>query len=49
MSEDTTVEIDVCYNNFWMEIHTIEYREYNDLLKALHDDNQKCFKINDKL
>lgn len=34
MSEDTTVEIDVCYN---------------DLIKALKDDNQKNFKIGNKL
>lgn len=49
MSEDATVEIDVCYNDFWMEVYTIKYREYNDLLKALYDDNQKSFKIGDKL
>ncbi len=30
MSEDTTVEIDVCYN---------------DLIKALKDDNQKTLKL----
>lgn len=35
MSEDTIVEIDVCYNDFWREVYAIEYQEYNDLLKAL--------------
>ena len=49
MSENTTVEIDICYNDYFMEVYTIEYREYSKLLKALMEDTQKSFKINDKL
>lgn len=49
MSGNTTIEIDICYNDYFMEVYTIEYLGYNDLIKALYDDNQKSFKIGDKL
>lgn len=48
MSEDNTIEIDVCYNDYFIEVYTIEHRKYKYLLQALGNDTQKSFKIGDK-
>lgn len=48
MNENETVEIDVCYNDYFIEVYTIERRYLNTLIQTLGDDSQKSFEIGSK-
>lgn len=48
MSEDATVEIDVGYNDYWIEVYTIDRQELDGLIQTLSNDESKSFMINDK-
>lgn len=48
MSEDSTIEIDICYNDYFIEVYTIDHRELKCLIQTLANDRNKSFKIGDK-
>lgn len=45
---DHKVEVDVCYKDYFIEVHTIDHLELNPLIQTLANDKQKSFEINDK-
>lgn len=45
---DRTLEIDIAYNDYFMEVYTIDRRDMKYIIPALQDDEQKSFTIGDK-
>jgi len=48
MSEDAKVEIDICYNDYWIEVYTIDRQKLESLIQILVTDGIKSFMIDDK-
>ena len=47
--DDHRVEIDIAYNDYFMEVYTIDCRELQDLIPILKDDERDSFTIGDKV
>lgn len=47
--DDHRVEIDIAYNDYLMEVYTIDCRELQDLIPILKDDERDSFTIGDKV
>lgn len=45
---DRTLEIDIAYNDYFMEVYTVDRREMKYIIPALQDDERKSFTIGDK-
>lgn len=43
-----TIEIAICYNDYFMEVYTVDRREMKSIIPKLLDDESKSFKIDDK-
>lgn len=42
------VEIDICYNDYFIEVFTIEYGDLESLIQSLKNDKQKSFVLSNK-
>ena len=42
------VEIDICYNDYFIEVVTIEYGDLESLIQSLKNDKQKSFVLSNK-
>ena len=47
--DDHRVEIDIAYNDYFMEVYTIDCQELQDLIPLLKDDESDSFNIGDKI
>lgn len=45
---DRTLEIDIAYNDYFIEVYTVDRRDMKYIIPALQDDEQKSFTIGDK-
>ncbi|MFW3497328.1 hypothetical protein [Aerococcus viridans] len=48
MTVQDVVEIDICYNDYFIEVFTIEYGDLESLIQSLKNDKQKSFVLSNK-
>lgn len=44
-----TIEIDVCYNDYFIEVYTVDPGEMKQIMPDLLDDQKKSFELGDKI
>lgn len=45
---EPTIEVDICYNDYFIEVYTVEHQELKYLIQTLADEECKNFNIGDK-